>query len=721
MRTTRSFTLGVAAIAIALALGSPSARLSAQTTPPGISVGAAEIGGVVTGANGPEAGVWVIAETTDLPTKYAKIVITDDQGRYMIPELPKAKYRVWVRGYGLVDSAKLDGEPGMVINHRAVPAPNAAAAAEYYPSGYWYAMMKFPDKSEFPGTGDGGNRIPTSMRSQHQWLDSIKTNGCWGCHGLGNKATRTIPEELGSFDSSHAAWARRIQSGQAMTSMIATINRFGAQRGLSYFADWTDRIAKGELPFAKPDRPQGVERNVVITMWDWGRTKAYLHDEIATDRRNPRVNANGKLYGSPEYSTDWIPILDPVTHTASEVKIGVLDPKTPSSKEDPMAPSAYYGDEKIWDSQTNSHNPMMDQLGRTWFTSQVRPLNNPAFCQEGSSHPSAKAFPTKTASRHAAMFDPKSQKFTLVSTCFGTHHLHFAEDANNTLWFSGGQGVLGWINTKMLDETGDTEKSQGWTAFVVDTNGDGKRGEYTDSDKPLDPTKDRRLNVGTYGVGVTPDGAVWTTVRVFPGFIMRTVPGADPSNTALTEIYEVPFNDPQNPGYGPRGMDVDRNGVVWTPLSSGHMASFDRRKCKVLNGPTAATGRHCPEGWTLYPFPGPQFKDLNEPGSVESSYYTWVDQFNTTGLGANTPMATGNANESILALVDGKWVNMRVPYPLGFYTKGMDGRIDDPNTGWKGRGLWTTYGHRTPFHIEGGKGTLPKVVKFQIRPDPLAR
>jgi hypothetical protein len=202
---------------------------------------------------------------------------------------------------------------------------------------------------------------------------------------------------------------------------------------------------------------------------------------------------------------------------------------------------------------------------------------------------------------------------------------------------------------------------------------------------------------------------------------MRTLPGSDPANTALTEIYEVPSDDAKTPGYGPRGMDVDRNGVVWTPLSSGHMASFDRRKCKVLNGPIAASGRHCPEGWTLYPFPGPQFKDFNEPGSVESSYYTWVDQHNVSGLGANTPMATGNANESILALVDGKWVKMRVPYPLGFYTKGMDGRVDDPNIGWKGRGIWTTYGQRTPFHLEGGKGTLPKVVKFQIRPDPLAR
>src|SRR5215510_5029608 len=463
MRMTRGLYLSAAMLAITLALAGPSTQINAQTSP-ALSVGAAEIGGIVTGPAGPEAGVWVIAETTELPTKYTKIVVTDNQGRYMIPELPKAKYKVWVRGYGLIDSTKVDSEPGRLINLTAVKAPNEAAAAEYYPQGYWYALMKFPEKSEFPGTGDSGNRIPTQMRSQHQWLDSIKTNGCWGCHALGNKATRTIPEELGSFDNSHAAWTRRIQSGQAMTAMINTISRFGAQRGISYFADWTDRIQKGEIPFAKPVRPQGIERNIVVTLWDWGREKAYLHDEIASDRRNPRVNANGRIYGSPEYSTDWIPILDPVTHTS--------------------------GEEKIWDSQTNSHNPMMDQLGRTWFTSQVRPAETPPFCQQGSSHPSAKAFPTKSASRHAARLDPKTNTFTLVATCFGTHHLHFAEDANNTLWFSGGQQVLGWINTLFFNETAATEKSQGWTAFVVDTNGDGKRGEYTEPNQPLDPAKD---------------------------------------------------------------------------------------------------------------------------------------------------------------------------------------------------------------------------------------
>ncbi len=168
-------------------------------------------------------------------------------------------------------------------------------------------------------------------------------------------------------------------------------------------------------------------------------------------------------------------------------------------------------------------------------------------------------------------------------------------------------------------------------------------------------------------------------------------------------------------------MDIDRNGVVWTPLASGHLASFDRSKCTgPLNGPTA-TGQHCPEGWTLYPEPAPQIKNLTESGSAESSYYTWVDQFNTLGLGEGVPINTGNGAEGLLALQDGEWVVLRVPYPLGFYTKWMDGRIDDADAGWKGRGVWATYSTRAPFHLETGKGTSSKVVHFQLRPDPLAR
>jgi hypothetical protein len=203
---------------------------------------------------------------------------------------------------------------------------------------------------------------------------------------------------------------------------------------------------------------------------------------------------------------------------------------------------------------------------------------------------------------------------------------------------------------------------------------------------------------------------------------VRLNPGANPPETALAEYYEVPWRNPNAPvwGFSPRGMDIDRENVVWVALGSGHLASFDRRKCKgPLNGPHA-TGQHCPEGWTLYATPGPNFRDVKGSGSADSHYYDWVDQFDTLGLGKNTPIVTGNSSDSLLALVNGKFIVMRVPYPLGFFAKGMDGRIDDPNAGWKGKGVWTTWGTRTPFHSETGKGTTSKVVHFQIRPDPLA-
>jgi hypothetical protein len=717
MRIAREWYLGVAVVGFAAALAMAPAKLSAQVT-----IDADDIGGVVTGSSGPEAGVWVIAETTDLGTKMAKMVVTDDQGRYVIPDLPKAKYKVWVRGYGLVDSAKVDSEPGKQLNLTAVKAPNEKAAAEYYPAIYWYSMIQPPAEASFPGTGPTGNGVNPNMKSQGQYLDIVKTNGCVTCHQLGNKATRTIPAALGNFANGHEAWTRRIQSGQASTNMVNTIDRMGTQAALKMFGDWTDRVAAGELPASKPQRPTGVERNAVVTVWDWSNPKAYLHDATVSDKRNPTVNANGLIFGATENSTDKVPVFDPVKNVAYEVKLPVRDPKTPSESEVPMfAASPYFGDEKIWDGQTSPHSLYYDEKSRVWFAARIRPANNPDFCKKGSDHPSAKVFPLEQSGRQLTMYDPKTEKFVMVNTCFPTHHVQFGFDANNTLWVSAGgpaSGAAGWVNVKMLEETGDEVKSQGWTPFILDTNGDGKRGEYTEPNQPFDPNKDRRVNVAFYGMSPSRDGTVWGTSLAFPGYAVRLDPTkGDPSTTSLAEIYEIPA-----PGYGPRGMDIDTQNVVWIPLSSGHMASFDRRKCKVLNGPTIRDGKHCAEGWTLYPFPGPKLSGDPGTGSAEASYYTWVDQHDTLGLGKDVPLATGNQNESLIALKDGKMINIVVPYPMGFYAKTFDGRIDDPNGGWKGRGVWGSSGNRTPFHGEGiGKGDVPKLVKFQLRPDPLAK
>jgi hypothetical protein len=700
------------------------AGLSASQVTDQVRIDGDDLGGVVTSAKGPEAGVWVIAETNDLPTKLIKTVVTDDRGRYLVPDLPKATYSVWVRGYGLVDSPRVQASPGTIVDLKAVVAASPRAAAEYYPANYWYALLQMPPKSDFPGTGAKGNGIGEFFKSQAQWIEHVKTDSCEACHQLGNKATREIPKSLGTFDSSLAAWDRRVQSGQDGGGIMNNfVNRFGRQRLLAMYADWTDRIAAGEYPQQAPPRPQGVERNVVITQWDWADAREYFHDAIASDKRNPRVNANGAVYGVHENSSDHLSLLDPARHTPTQLTIPVRNQALTALSPPVGQPSPYWGEEQIWTTRVNAHSNTMDHKGRVWNTSRIRPPENPAWCRQGSTHPSAMAYPIANSGRQYSVYDPATRQFTLVDTCFATFHLNFAWDANNTIW-SGSAGVVGWVNVNMLDATGDEQKSQGWSPLILDTNGNGRRDAFVEPDQPIDPTKDKRIDVGFYAISVSPaDGSVWGTLNAMPGALIRVTPGANPPATTLAEIYEVPFSESKAGGvvYAPRGMDVDRNGVVWSVLASGHLAGFDRRKCKgPLNGPKA-TGSQCPEGWSFYTTPGPNFKGNPDSASADSNYYAWVDGWDSLGLGTNVPIATGNGSDSMLALVNGKFVVLRVPYPLGFFNKQIDGRVDDPKGGWKGKGLWTTYGNRTPSHLETGKGTRPKVVKFQVRPDPLAR
>jgi hypothetical protein len=414
-----------------------------------------------------------------------------------------------------------------------------------------------------------------------------------------------------------------------------------------------------------------------------------------------------------------MPILDPKTHKVTTFKMPVADPAMPVSlgpghagAVEPAAASAYWGDQVLWDTRANNHNSMFDRKGRVWLAASVRGMNNPDFCKAGSDHPSAKAFPLTSSGRQVAVLDPKSMKYTFVDTCFGTHHPQFGYDADDTLWLSGSGPVAGWINTRKFDEMGDAAASQGWAPFVLDANGNGQLDGYVEPNGPADPTKDKRVGGGPYAVMPHPtDGSIWYTVGVFAGrpAFLRFDP-----KTKLSELYHMPM-----PGTGIRGGDIDKDGVLWASASSGHLASFDRRKCRaLLNGPSAL-GDHCPEGWTFHRYPGPGFE--GEANSAEASYYTWVDQHNTLGLGENVPISTANLQDGFVALKDGQMVLMRVPYPMGFYAKGMDGRIDDPGAGWKGRGLWSTSGDRTPWLMEGGKGSRPRAVQIQVRPDPLAR
>jgi hypothetical protein len=235
-----------------------------------------------------------------------------------------------VRGYGLVDSPKVKSAPGKMLNLTAVFAPDERAAAQYYPAAYWYSLLHIPPKSDFPGTGDKGNGISDRIKDQGAWVENLKTDGCEACHQLGDKATRTIPSTLGAFDNSYDAWDRRIQSAQVGSLMSAVATRVGRKRMLTEYADWSDRIKNGELP-PTPPRPQGMERNVVITQWDWAGPKEYFHDEISVDRRNVTSNPNGLVYGVHEDSSDFITVLDPVKNTFKQVAVP-YKPGTPMAE-----------------------------------------------------------------------------------------------------------------------------------------------------------------------------------------------------------------------------------------------------------------------------------------------------------------------------------------------------------------------------------------------------
>ncbi len=637
----------------------------------------------------PEAGVWVIAETADLATPYRKIVVTDDDGRFLIPELPAAGYQLWVRGYGLVDSARVSAEPGARVELTARPAPTAQDAARIYPASYWLSLLE-------PPAGDAA------------WASSFKL-GCQLCHQVGSAMTRTHTRQgfdLGLMKATH---------------MDLTAEALGRADLLDALEDWATRIRGGETPPAPP-RPAGVERNLVVTQWAWGDTFTYAHDEIVTDKRRPTLYADGPVYGV-DLANDRMLVVDPIAHEATDFPVPTLGGfDTPWCNQTyqgamagdhntiPMgfgsmgcpvegAVSAFAGK---YDNPANPHNPMYDAAGRVWITTQVRrewDEDLPAFCRD------APAVGGRYHHRQLGYYDPATEQFELIDTCFGTHHLQF--DRRGVLWLSGDSFVIGWFDPARYDpERPETlEDAQGWSEVRVDSSGDGK------ADTPI---------VGfNYGIIPNPvDGSVWTAQ-----------PGGNPGDPVDYRGRLVRFDPmsgthetfvPPRPGAGPRGVDVDTRGIIWASLGgSGHLARFDRSRCRQTWG----AGDQCPEGWTLYRSPGPVMPTGDDPEDqvgADFHYYLFVDQFDTLGLGKDTVILNGTGSDSLLAFdpVAERFTVIRVPYPLNTFTRGLDGRIDDPAAGWKGRGLWFTNGADPVIQSE-----LPQsyAAKVQLRPHPLAR
>jgi|TARA_B100000315_G_scaffold216606_1_gene216594 hypothetical protein len=658
-----------------------------------------DISGKVRSADGGEAGVWVIAETDDLKTSFRKIVVTDDDGKFLIPDLPDARYSVWVRGYGLLDSAKQAARPGRDLTYDMSLAETPREAAQIYPANYWFSLIDIPKSDAFPGTGADGNGIGPNMVNQALYINRLK-DGCQLCHQLGSKATRELSLPMrDAYGSTRTAWDNRVKLGYAGAWMDGEMNTIGRDHALDMFSGWTDRITAGQIPVAPP-RPAGVEQNVVITQWGWAHNVGFVHDNVSTDKRKPSHNPNGPVYG---VGGSMLTVTDPVTNESREIRVPRRDSQ---------------------DNSSNTHNPMMDDKNRVWITSSIRTSDNPAWCKD-SDHPSVKRYPIASSTRQMSFYDANKDEMVTYDTCYATHHLQFMDDADDTLYISGDINVVGWINTKQYDKTKDERVAQGWCPTILDTNGDGKIGEYVEPGEPADPNKDLRTVGFAYGIITNhTDNSVWFA-RTYPDYVPGSIVRVDPE-TCMTERYEPPFETDAVPaagwGHGPRGIDIDRNGLIWTALgSSGHIASFDRSKCRVLNGPTA-TGQHCPEGWSLHRTPGPKLKGVNSDENADFHYLIWVDQWNALGLGENVPIANGTNSDTLIAWLPDKkeMVTIRIPYPLNFFTRGLDGRIDDPKGGWKGRGLWASNNSGAVHHTEGGPGTVGDIMRFQVRPHPLA-
>ena len=492
-----------------------SSNGSAQQSAGAVTVGNADLGGVVRSANGPEAGVWVIAETTDLPTKFIKIVVTDDQGRYVLPELPKANYSVWVRGYGLVDSPKVRAAPGKILDLTAVVAPNEKAAAEYYPAQWWYSMMQHSREEHVPRHRAEGQRNgdehaqpdAVARRRQVAGLRLLPSDGQQGDPHHRSK-TRQIRELLCRLDAPHAGRAGRRDHGpqhrharfadrdQEFRRMdrsdrrrrTAEVEAFASAGRRTQRGDHAVGLGRANRLSARRGRQRPAQSDGQRQRQDLRRDRGFDRSRAGARPRHPHCDAD---------QAD-----DP---HAAEDRPGMFISQQPDF---PKLPSPVWGEKPLWGSHTTPHNPMFDHKGRVWFTSRIREAQTPAFCRKGSDHPSAKLFPIERAGRQLSMYDPETGKLTLIDTCFTTHHLNFAEDENHTLWLSAGgfrSGYVGWFNVKMFEETGDEARSQGWSPIILDTNGNGKRDEgYVGPNDQVDPTKDKHILAALYAIALQP-------------------------------------------------------------------------------------------------------------------------------------------------------------------------------------------------------------------------
>lgn len=691
--------LSLATVALTLAVGDARearqrGRSDRTAAAARVAIDADDIGGTVMSDEGPEGGVWVIAESTALPTRFVRIVVTDDSGRYVVPDLPPGPYELFVRGYGLVNTARVPARPGRHVDFTVETALTEREAAVIYPAAWWLTVMRVP---------------PTGPIHPEELTRTVKT--CTGCHQMGNPATRELPASFGHPASHLDAWDERLKRGLAADLMTAQFARLRRQRTM--FSEWSERVVAGSFPVNAPSRPSGVERNFVITLWDWGGPTTFVPQAAASDTRDPRVRprgANSRVYG-PAQSHDSLLWIDPAAHTAGEIPVPTRAPRvTPTSV-------PHVGSNAAWVGSAEPASIALDSSGRLWIASRHRATDEvPAFCRAGSTNPFAARHPLDGGSRQATVYDPATKRFVDVDTCFTAGASVFGTDER--LYFAA-ERTIGWIDTQTItprSALADHGAVQGWCALPEDRSG-----------RPAFMCRQP---------AAAPDGSIWcASGGEQEDRVARIEIGANPPSTCRAEIFRMPrWRDAD----GARGIDIDGSGVAWiNAVATDHIASFDRRACRTLDDPRG-TGEHCPEGWRFYNVPGQRFTNASPVAAADTVlrggriarttdllHRMIVDRWDVLGLneGRDVPMAPASNSDAVVALLpqSGRFVTLRVPYPMGYYGRSLHPRIDDARQGWKGRGLWSNFASQAPWHIEGGPGTKGKLVKFQARPDPLAK
>jgi streptogramin lyase len=432
-----------------------------------------------------------------------------------------------------------------------------------------------------------------------------------------------------------------------------------------------------------------------VSQWDWGFPESFVHDLISTDKRNPSLYGYGKVYGVDRTGGGRLLILDPMKNTTSWLQVEPKDKShgyslTKDYYHGAEEEQAYVGEDREW--MASPHNSMMDENGRMWMTTQIRAGGKdfyPTWAKNtivtDTKDPASvdlayKILAARGNNMQLGYFDTKTSKFVSVDTGYNTHHLQL--DWQGRIWTDGGGSAAGMLDTKKLDFNNieGTQVAAQKTYMRVDT----------ESGKMIPGTG--------YGEAVSPiDGTVWYS-SPSAGGVGNKLYMIDPKTDKITD-YQLPA-----PGRFAHGIDFSSDGNVWVSLGSGQLGRFNRKTSE----------------WKFWDNPGVKFKGTGaETGTTDFPYYLWVDQFDVSGLGKDTVFVTGSASDAMFVFDPKKetFSVFHIPYPMPYYARGLDGRVDDAKAGWKGRGLWMTYSSYLPRFTETRSGT---VNHMQIRPNPLA-